>query len=245
MPDTIGDAQEHPIIFNEWSIQRILAGEKTQTRRVVKPQPPHPEDVTSYGSGDPVEEVWKYTGLGGKTPHEPHVVERPYMPGDVLWVREPFRMPVGCDDKYTPKEYVSSSGYTHGVPGRFRYEADGKRAYEVAGNRDACAVEWGRKRPPIHMPRELCRLRLRVEDVRVEQVQQISQEDAIAEGIPGDYVHGEEDREYTEAPHVCGPKYGGSAITEFRRLWNDIHGDGAWERNDWVWVIEFSQIDNA
>jgi len=137
-------------------------------------------------------------------------------------------MPVGCDDKYTPKEYISSSGYTQGVPGRFRYEADEKRAYEVAGNRDACAVEWGRLRPAIHMPRELCRLRLRVEDVRVEQLTDISAADVEAEGIDLP----EEARGYSYL-----------ATQHFEDVWNDIHGEGAWERNDWVWVIEFARCD--
>jgi hypothetical protein len=232
---------KNPIIFNEWSIQRILAGEKTQTRRVVKPQPDEvvqgiPIEFTSHEVVDKerneLVEI-KHGEDGGRFYKE---VECPYgQPDDVLWVREAFRMPAVYDDQ-TP------SWYTEKPVRPVKYCADDtyRTNKEVVGTKP---IEWGRKRPSIHMPRELCRLRLRVEDVRVEQVQQISQEDAIAEGIPGDYVHGEEDREYTEAPHVCGPKYGGSAITEFRRLWNDIYGDGAWERNDWVWVIKFSWYD--
>jgi len=219
MTDTIDDVDEHPIIFNEWSINRILAGEKTQTRRIVNPQPdPDRElEIYPYYYDRPVLDGMKYDNRW-----------EPYPEGGVLWVREAFRMPVGCDGKYTPKEYISSSGYTQGVPGRFQYEADGKRAYEVAGNRDACAVEWGRKRPPIHMPKELCRLRLRVEDVWVQRVQRIGNDDAKAEGIDPDAPV----RDYT-------------ACEKFSHLWDDVHGSGAWERNDWVWVITFSRIDNA
>jgi hypothetical protein len=231
-------SHKNPIIFNDWSIQRILAGEKTQTRRIVKPQPAGEVDSIRHVKG----RFWQANEMCSEW--EPILWQEkcPYgQPGDVLWVREAFRMPVGCDDKYTPKEYVSSSGYTHGVPGRFRYEADGKRAYEVAGNRDACAVEWGRKRPPIHMPRELCRLRLRVEDVRVERVQEIGFEESLAEGMP-----------YPHDPGVM-PKGIGSVELDgqrrtihelaFKALWNDIHGEGAWESNDWVWVIKFSLYD--
>jgi len=213
---------KNPIIFNDWSIQRILAGEKTQTRRIVKPQPAGEVDSIRHVKG----RFWQANEMCSEW--EPILWQEkcPYgHPGDVLWVREAFRMPVGCDDKYTPKEYVSSSGYTHGVPGRFRYEADGKRACEVAGNPDVFAVEWGRKRPPVHMPKELCRLFLRVEDVRVERVQEISGKDARAEGCLPD----------TQSD--------GAARLEFCHKWNETHSDGAWERNDWVWVVEFARHD--
>jgi hypothetical protein len=210
-------------MFNEWSINRILAGEKTQARRIVKPQPPDNADRVE------VEANGTLGYFAGETAAFHDNKTCAYgQPGDVLWVREAFRMPVGCDGKYTPKEYISSSGYTQGVPGRFQYEADGKRACEVAGKRDACAVEWGRKRPPIHMPKELCRLRLRVEDVWVQRVQRIGNDDAKAEGIDPDAPV----RDYT-------------AREKFSHLWDDVHGSGAWERNDWVWVITFSRIDNA
>jgi hypothetical protein len=76
------------------------------------------------------------------------------------------------------------------------------------------------------MPRELCRLRLRVEDVRVEQVQEITGEDARKEGC------------------IPDTSSDGAARLSFVHKWNDIHGDGAWERNDWVWVVTFSFINS-
>jgi len=222
MPDVADDVDEHPIIFNEWSINRILDAEKSQTRRIVKPQPDGPAK-TAEQAGDG---SWYWVPVHGTAQTAPGEAFRcPHgKSGDVLWVREAFRMPARHDGQYTPKEYVSRSGYTQGMPGRFKYEADGKRAYEVAGNPDGCAVEWGRKRPAIHMPRELCRLRLRVEDVRVERVQEITAEGARAEGMSDDQ------------PDAI-------ARSQFHNLWNDIHGDSAWERNDWVWVVEFSRIN--
>jgi len=237
MPDTIDDVDEHPIIFNEWSIQRILAGEKTQTRRIVKPQPAGEVDSIRHVKG----RFWQANEMCSEW--EPTLWQEkcPYgQPGDVLWVREAFRMPVGCDDKYTPKEYISSSGYTHGVPGRFRYEADGKRAYEVAGNRDACAVEWGRKRPPIHMPRELCRLRLRVEDVRVERACDISHNDAIQEGIPDPLRFDKMPKDINEID-LTGD--GSAQQLAFKALWEQLHSRGKW--GFWVWVVEFTRINNA
>jgi hypothetical protein len=227
MPDTIDDAQEHPIIFNEWSIQRIFAGEKTQTRRIVKPQPPQnkvhgPELYTpaKVGPGGKIVPGGDQYGVYG--PHGEWGVKCPYgQPGSRLWVREAFRLPHTYDEM-SPSEYVDE-----GQPHIVRFEAD-------EGDYNAVPKDgWGRKRPSIHMPKELCRLRLRVEDVRVERVKEISPSDAHAEGIP-------------RKPRVNG---GGEVVGElnpvggFKKKWDQIHGDGAWERNDWVWVVEFARYD--
>jgi len=220
MPDTIDDAQEHPIIFNEWSIQRIFAREKTQTRRIATEdstcnRTEWMEDVGTIGG----EKGDTYTGWAKRYPEDEGPsfgipIECPYgQPGDVLWCREAFRLPHTYDEM-SPSEYVDG-----GQPHIVRFEAD-KGDYNVVP-KDG----WGRKRPSIHMPRELCRLRLRVEDVRVGRVQEISREDALAEGA--------------DPPPELTPKWA------FGEKWNEIHGDGAWERNDWVWVITFSRIDNT
>jgi hypothetical protein len=210
-----GTTEESPIIFSGWSIRRILAGEKTQTRRIVKPQPKdgvqtihHDGDRwyagTMNSEWDPV--LWEKKCPFGKS-------------GDEIWVREAFRLPSFAEDT-TPSEFADSFSNVECNP-PVLFPAD-----DHAGEADG---EWGRKRPSIHMPRELCRLRLRVEDVRVERVQEISLGDAAAEGCDGLTAIGEELPE--------GQK-------DFRKLWNDIHGTGAWEENPHVWVVEFSRIDS-
>jgi len=197
------DTTEHPIIFNDWSIRRTLAGEKTQTRRIVTPQPR--KDNCVEIDDDTVRHITD------------HVDACPYgQPGDVLWVREAFRMLALADDQ-SPTEYIEP------FPDADVWRPVLFPADDHAGEADG---EWGRKRPSIHMPRELCRIRLRIEDVRVERVKDITEADAEAEGI------------------VYGEDAVGSAKVAFRRLWKSIHGDGAWERNDWVWAIEFSRIDS-
>jgi len=218
MPETIDDAQEHPIIFNDWSINRILAGEKTQTRRIcVHSQIANKGPDAGWWPVETPDEV--NTPFGDEEP-----LDCPYgQSGDELWVREAFRLPEEYKDR-SPTEYLgggSSSGWM------WRFEADGAeyRGGEFHRQKDRLTEWWGRLRPAIHMPRELCRLRLRVEGVRVERVQNISDTDAVAEGIP------------SMAPQEA------SRIPAFKRKWNDIHGDGAWERNDWVWVIEFARYD--
>lgn len=196
MPKTKEQTDERPIIFNGWSIRRILAGEKAQTRRIVRPHPVLWEEECPYGQT-----------------------------GDRLWVREAFRLPASYDDQ-PPSFYCDLS-----VRPR-KYVADG--AYmtneEVVGTRP---IEWGRKRPSIHMPRELCRLRLRVEDVRVERLQEINEDDAMAEGVE-------------PVTRRSTSVHGGtitSASVAFKELWKEIHGTGAWEENPFVWVLEFSTMD--
>jgi hypothetical protein len=227
MTDQRTEAQtdEHPIIFNGWSIRHILADEKTQTRRVVKPQPP--SDVCSV-MWDGMGRDWIGT-VGSRNDPIRWSAKCPYgQPGDVLWVREAFRLPEWADET-SPAEYASCRGKDAGeMP--VRYEADGR----AAPFHDRVTVRgWGRKRLSIHMPRALCHLRLRVENVRVERVQEISEDDAMAEGV-------EPVTRQSTSVHD-GDKT--SACAVFKELWNDIHGDGSWEENPWVWVISFSKLD--
>jgi hypothetical protein len=222
MPDTIDDVDEHPIIFNDWSIRRILAGEKTQARRVI--------DFSKFdplGQMDMSPGKFEFEGLKNgrsanfREPNGAAVVHCPYgQPGDVLWVREAFRF-IRSEDDSSPNEVVDR--YPNGpyeLPCT-KYEAGGVLQAECQD-----VQEWGRNRPAIHMPRELCRIRLRVEDVRVERVQEISHKDAVAEGV----------KDETDCIN-------GNPPARFAAKWEEIHGDGAWERNDWVWVIEFARYD--
>jgi len=149
---------------------------------------------------------------------EPEVI-----PGDVLWVREAFRLPE-CYDHLSPREYVDDTSI-HAV----KYEAHQPYDKQYGGYR------WGRKRPSIFMPRELCRLRLRVEDIRVERLTDIDAADAYEEGINSDPSF------EADNPAVHATKT--EMIDRFADKWNDIHGIGAWEENPYVWVVEFSKID--
>jgi len=85
------------------------------------------------------------------------------------------------------------------------------------------------------MPREICHLRLRVEDVSVERLQEISAADAYDEGIRPDPTWD------TDNPFAVETKQ--KMLADFRDVWNDIHGDGAWDDNPWVWCVAFSIAD--
>jgi len=239
MPATEEQTEERPIIFSGWSIRRILTGEKSQTRRILKPQPDH---VLHEGKTAVVESPIEVVE-DGHSVEKTHAdngsvfvdeIECPYgRPGSVLWVREAFRLPAGMDH-LSPSEYLAETSDAVGAGAPIcRYEADGaffrEPELEMAYERDA----WGRKRPSIFMPRELCRLRLRVEDVRVERLHEISEDDAMAEGV-------------VPVRRQSTSVHGGtitSASVAFKDLWKEIHGDGAWEENPHVWAVEFSKID--
>jgi len=134
-----------------------------------------------------------------------------YAPGDRLWCREALSM-----------------GHAAGTPiCHATYRADGADLDLTPSG----AIAWAERQArntisPIHMPRWASRLTLTVTDVRVQRVQEISEEDAISEGCPSYYEEGRNPIRH-------------SARDEFSYLWDRIHGFGAWERNDWVSAISF------
>jgi hypothetical protein len=107
----------------------------------------------------------------------------------------------------------------------FYYDADGLSKTDVEEFR-----EWGfKRRPSIHMPKWVCRCRLRVLSVRPERLQEITEEDAKAEGV----------RYFTPTIDVDPiPRQ----QVAFRYLWESIHGPGAWDVNPWVWRYEFEAV---
>lgn len=107
-----------------------------------------------------------------------------------------------------------------------RYRADGEYQNEHG------AWRW---RSPIHMPRWASRLTLEITDVRVERLQDISEEDAIAEGA----------LEWARGACAPGNPTGFTAVGYFWLLWEPIHGPSSWDANPWVWVIEFKKLEQA
>jgi hypothetical protein len=143
-------------------------------------------------------------------------------PGDRLWVRETW------------------GALPHMLGGfqreSLRYRADG----EYQNERDT----W-RWRPSIHMPRWASRITLEITDVRVERLQDISEADAIAEGIDGAFVEGGRYwRNYSlsDAEAMCAPMLN-FPTESYRTLWESINGPGSWDANPWVWVIEFKKLE--
>lgn len=184
--------KEHPILFSAPMVQAILDGRKTQTRRIIKPQPDvdeKPQVVPWYAE---LEEHWNKWVIVTKE-GETFFKLSPYgIPGDHLWVREAF--------VWTWNEKANKWDAF--------YKADGDYVYDDRG-----PARW---KPSIHMPRFISRITLEVTGIRVERLCDISTEDAKKEGV--------------------------HSIISFKGLWCKIHGDGAWNLNPWVWVIEFKYI---
>lgn len=228
--------RERPILFKGAMVRAILAGQKTQTRRAVKPAPPAGHSWAGWCgySTAPADEGKAVWSVGdGPLMIEPHRVACPFgQPGDRLWVRETFLPDPESDhdawDGHTDT-FVSWSGCgsrVNGVPPALRsskhciYRADWTGPDLV----------W---RPSIHMPRWACRIVLEITAVRVERLQAISARDCQAEGIRSDAGGGF---------HVeDGTHYSAHPDESFASLWTSTGGD--WDSNPWVWVIEFKRAE--
>jgi len=219
--------KERGIIFTGESVRAIIAGKKTQTRRIVKS--PHVADADRWAYSEMLGQ-WEsgISGEGGVAAHGEYV-RCPYgESGDLLWVKETFC----CADP----EYANEGGP------KFYYAATDE-GVEASGFR-----KDGQPRSPwtssMFMPRAASRITLQVTSVRVERLQAITEDDSIAEGvssgrIPADeyapesigYVLGDDDGRCTLYPT---PK------RAFEVGWDSINGDRApWSSNPWVWVVGF------
>ena len=206
--------KEHPILFSAEMVKAILEGRKTQTRRIIKPQPelktyPHLDNVYSeeeqkFITRPNVNLFWK-----GTQTHIDEFNQRcPYgKVGDQLWVRETFG-----------KDFF----------GTVFYKADD--LFVPVGAK----AKW---RPSIFMPRKASRIQLEIVNIRVERLDNISEEDAKAEGIE------EDNGKYLDYSNVKSKHYCLSAFSSYEELWIKINGKESWEKNPWVWIIEFKRIN--
>lgn len=207
--------KKRPILFSTEMVKAILEGRKTQTRRVIKPQPKtqHRSDtrLEFYARrGENWEVKDKWTGDGFSILDS---FKCPYgQPGDALWVRETWQP-------------SASGAYVH-------FKAD------IIG------VDAGKGwKPSIHMPKDACRIFLRITNVRVERLQEISEKDAIGEGIEkSEFGFKNYDKRYPVSDYMGG---GNEAYRSFKSLWTSINGEQSWNDNPWVWVIEFERVEGG
>jgi hypothetical protein len=213
-------------------VRAILDGRKSCTRRIAKPQPDwnhtYPlgfvndsterKDVGSFGFGT--------NELGGSIQY----AKPPYQPGDILYVRETWK----C---WRAHRYEATADII------FKTGGDGVRLQFANGSIDSVnrfdydtfVNKWlsyhGEWKPAIHMPKEAARIWLKVTDVRVERLQEISGKDLIKEGID-----------------LFQSNYVRVAFDEFKNIWNstikksDLDRYG-WDANPWVWVVEFERCE--
>lgn len=224
--------KESPVLFKSEMINAIIAGTKTQTRRVIT----KPNEVVFSKQLYPVQNVPDHLmnawDIWLKCPYG--------QVGNNLWVRETWAQlcnhpDLGCEYegffcdsecKYFQIEYRADTNNPY--PGEWPKE-------EAKGNPDA--PKW---KPSIHMPKKYCRLWLKVLSVKVERVQEISVDDIMAEGVEDGYFApiGIPEEEHKKlADHIM--------IQRWIELWDSINkkrGYG-WDANPWVWVIEFEKLE--
>lgn len=216
-----------PILFNTEMVQAILEGRKTVTRRVVKPQ------VLDDGK-------WGYTMF---TP-ENHISFRkseeakewffklPYVKGDILYVRETWTevVPISEDGTWdwdNVKIYYYANDEDREVVNNIDYvDDDGFLMHRP--------FPW---KPSIHMPKKIARIILKITDVRVERLQDITIEDIEREGLYCEPPYTKEHYAYTTGMRIHWMKLWNSTIKK-----QDLDRYG-WEANPYAWVIEFERVE--
>lgn len=222
-------ARELPILFSGPMVRAILEGRKTQTRRVFKHQPvpfdpPYDADGTVDGHSGRIDFLMRDIGQKFWTR---------YRKGDTLYVREAF-MYVGGGD-----------------PGILLYRATWRDDAIAAGcDRTSIATEepkgW---KPGIHMPKSIARIRLLVTDVRVQRLQDLSEDDAIAEGVERE---GDDWKSYEVIhigwhkgephPHAVVPNR--NPTISYSELWDALNAKRGfgWDANPWIEAVTFTRV---
>lgn len=222
---------ERPIIFSAPMVRAILEGRKTQTRRAVRHQPP---DIAGLYFEDRGGLWWAYMPPGEPAAVDPY--RCPYgLPGDRLWVREQWR-PWWDDDLYCCIQYRDMSVRKPDIE-------DDATGYKFADDCDkAPEIKW---KSPIFMPRWASRITLEITGIRVERVQEISEDDARAEGISEGCGNDVESCAMDNCRLDIGCPAEMTYRKGFREAWNTInaHRGFSWDANPWVWVIEFKEIN--
>lgn len=207
----------HPILMTGDMVLATQLGNKKWTRRPINPQP--------VGNGYPVSWEWDTGKRDGYVDLKTALEYCPYgQPGDLLWVRETWAIPDSEPllGRVLPREDVAYA------------------ASSLTVDLENPAVRW---RPSIHMPRWACRLVLEVLNVRVERVQDITEDGALMEGSFLGRCPCSEMRRKPRVPIEAAFRQTGCYIhgIEFKTLWDSIYaakGRG-WDANPWVWAVEF------
>lgn len=263
--------KERPILFSGAMVRALLAGIKTQTRRIVKPVKFYRDLGCAVGR---VGGAWKYgspaaLGLRERGDHwsvllEGDVLQRmctseaygwgagagcPYgQPGDRLWVRETFYAWGRWETRYSAKKGRDEWHFvdmTLECGRSYAYDTDEDTPMIVKRRSTVVPLWW--RRPAIFMPRAASRITLEITSVRVERLWTTWESDAdcIAEGIE------------EMPPHPCGTRRWRNYLpghpqgwspnlatpgNSFATLWRSINGDASWDANPWVWVVEFKRL---
>jgi hypothetical protein len=188
------DPAGRSILFSGPMVRALLAGTKTQTRRALRQ--PLGTEPNRFGA-----------------------------PGERLWVREAFFAFGRWDTRFNARKgrdewFFTDMTLASGLA--YRYQADEGPGADPHARREAGAAPAWHKRNALFMPRVAGRIVLEIVSVRVERLQDISEGDALAEGIVLDE--------------------GQTPVQAYRAVWERINGEGSWEANPLVWVVSFMRL---
>lgn len=222
-------SKERPIIFSSPMVLALLDGRKTQTRRIIKPQP-EVSSIPNYGT-----HAWR------PDKQEAHYFDFQNLKSFETAFNPRVCCPYSADRLYVRETWREAFSETHEC---FAYKADlkykcGKQTPPDLEQLTALNGGW---KPSIHMPKKACRLWLEVVDIRVERLQDISEEDAVCEGarftnfgnLPG--WHFKDIKSHEDC--LATAKYA------FANLWESINGVNSWTTNPWVWVISLKKMES-
>lgn len=234
--------KQRPILFSTPMVQAIMEGTKTVTRRTLKIQPEPPRAIYNEDEAIPILQEnggdlllrfnWK-TERHGQVYQDGSFFDGrfkcPYgNVGDVLWIRE----------TWTKNPFFGE------IPKMPKY------LYKATDTPMEEGLKW---KPSIHMPFDACRLYLQITNIKVERLQDITEEQAVAEGLAClskdggiTYKYGLPDADGLPGNDDSGwhwSEWEVNPIEAFKKLWEKINGAGSWNANPWVWAISFKRID--
>lgn len=220
---------DRPILFSAPMVRAILDGRKTQTRRVVKcakpivrVHPPFLDDPTWLFDHEDIVKI----PLDALCDHS-HVACPYGQTGDRLWVREEHYRFGHWEEVSGVKTKTGKQKFAF-VPDSSEVLFDAPSEFRKARQRqDPLTPAW-HKRLARFMPRSASRITLEITDVRVERLQDITDADALAEGVD-----------------QTNTSIGGYATERFKRLWESINGPDSWDANPWVWAIGFKRVEGG
>ncbi|MCH5195925.1 MAG: hypothetical protein J1F28_04385 [Oscillospiraceae bacterium] len=242
-----------PILFNTDMVKAILDGRKTVTRRIIQPQPENVLEVLEMGYKGPVKTARFLCSSSDGSRDWIEAVKMPYDTGDILYVRETWT--TGCIVGSKNSLYVSQGERSDII-------------YKEECLREGIAINDVVWHPSIHMPKEAARIFLRVTDVRVERLQEITVGDILQEGVDGiepprvcqkeisfpkgfnDWNKKKQDdwiESTARAKYIGWCDFADKVIRKFEWLWNstvkksDLDKYG-WNADPYVWVIEFERL---
>ena len=204
-----------PMLFNTGMVRAIREDRKTVTRRLVKPQPPNAHMIIDYDEENNSFDFLCDMITDGRHIDFAHTAKAPCRPGDILYVRETWYYETFYENTDNSPDLPSGKRSW-----RYVYKADNPDYPVIPGH-------W---RPSIHMPREAARIFLRVTDVQVERLWNITNTGLVNDfglTIEEIVVHGW---------RTMGRKVWDSTVKKADRA---LYG---WEANPWVWVIAFERI---